>query len=94
MAPNLPEKSGGLPPARLADRLAGKNRPMTERVDAKQAQRLIADDILVVDVLPASVYEQEHLPGARNVALETFDPSQVASIDRKAALLVYCFDQH
>ena len=35
-----------------------------------------------------------HLPGATNLPLETFDPSQVESFDRAEPLLVYCFDQH
>ncbi len=48
----------------------------------------------VIDVLPASIYTQEHLPGAVNVPLETFEPSQLASYDKAAPLVVYCFDQH
>ena len=48
----------------------------------------------VIDVLPASVFEQEHLPGAINVPLEAFEPAQLRSLDRADPLLVYCFDQH
>jgi rhodanese-related sulfurtransferase len=40
------------------------------------------------------VFVQEHLPGARNLALATFEPSQVDSLDRAQPLLIYCFDQH
>jgi rhodanese-related sulfurtransferase len=67
---------------------------MIVRVDALEAERLIAGGITVVDVLPATTFQQEHLPGALNVPLETFEPSHVASLDKAAALLVYCFDQH
>ena len=67
---------------------------MSVRVDALEAARLIADGITVVDVLPATTFRQEHLPGAISVPLATFEPSQVASLDKTAALLVYCFDQH
>jgi rhodanese-related sulfurtransferase len=67
---------------------------MAVRVDAKEAQTLIGAGAAVVDVLPASVFEQEHLPGAINVPLETFDPAQLSSVDRSQPLLVYCFDQH
>jgi rhodanese-related sulfurtransferase len=67
---------------------------MPIRVDALEARRLIDEGITVVDVLPASVYGQEHLPGARNVPLETFEPAQVADLDKHTPLLVYCFDQH
>jgi rhodanese-related sulfurtransferase len=67
---------------------------MPTRVDALAAQRLIDDGMTVLDVLPASVYRQEHLPGARSVPLETFDPSQLADLDARQPVLVYCFDQH
>jgi rhodanese-related sulfurtransferase/CBS domain-containing protein len=67
---------------------------MTVRVDAPEAHKLIANGIRVLDVLPSSIYEQEHLPGAASLPLETFRPDQVESWDRSAPLLVYCFDQH
>jgi rhodanese-related sulfurtransferase len=67
---------------------------MTTRVDAVQARELIAGGIRLVDVLPARIFEQEHLPGADNLPLETFEPSQVSGWDRAAPVLVYCFDQH
>jgi phage shock protein E len=68
--------------------------PVAFRVDAKKAQRLVADRVVVIDVLPADVFAQEHLPGARNVPLATFEPAQVDSIERATPLLLYCFDQH
>ena len=67
---------------------------MTARVDTPEARQLVGDGIRVVDVLPSSVYEKEHLPGACNLPLETFQPSQVETWHRAAPLLVYCFDQH
>jgi rhodanese-related sulfurtransferase len=67
---------------------------MPVRVDAKEAQRLLADGVPFVDVLPPDVFAQEHLPGARNVPLATFEPAQLDSLDRAEPLLVYCFDQH
>jgi rhodanese-related sulfurtransferase len=72
----------------------GTKGPMTIRVDALEARRLIDDGIRVLDVLPARKFSEEHLPGAENLPLERFEPSQVESFDRSAALLVYCFDQH
>jgi rhodanese-related sulfurtransferase len=67
---------------------------MTVRIDALEARQLVDDGIRAVDVLPSSVFEKEHLPGACSLPLETFEPSQVESWDRAAPLLVYCFDQH
>jgi rhodanese-related sulfurtransferase len=67
---------------------------MITRVDAVEARRLMAEGVRVVDVLPASIYTQEHLPGAESMPLETFEPGQIESWDRSAPVVVYCFDQH
>ena len=67
---------------------------MIVRVDALEADQLIAGGTPTLDALPASVFEQEHLPGARSLPLETFEPEQVEWFDRTAGVLVYCFDQH
>ncbi|CAN5701869.1 MAG: rhodanese-like domain-containing protein [Ilumatobacteraceae bacterium] len=65
-----------------------------KRVDALEAKAMIDDGVTTIDVLPASVFTQEHLPGARSLPLDTFEASQVESFDKAAPLLVYCFDQH
>ena len=67
---------------------------MTVRVDALEARQLVSEGVRVADVLPRSVFEKEHLPGACSLPLETFEPAQVEAWDRAAPLLVYCFDQH
>lgn len=67
---------------------------MIVRVDALEANELLAAGTVAFDALPASVYRQEHLPAARSLPLERFEPSQVEALDREAGLLVYCFDQH
>jgi rhodanese-related sulfurtransferase len=67
---------------------------MSGRVDAKQVHDLIESGATLIDVLPASVFEQEHLPGARSMPLETFDPANLDDVDRTAPVIVYCFDQH
>ena len=55
---------------------------------------MIDAGVAVVDVLPASVFQEEHLPGAGSLPLETFQPSDATPLDREAPLLVDCFDQH
>ena len=65
-----------------------------ERVDGLEAKALLEGGITVVDVLPSSVHQQEHLPGARSIPLETFTSADVDDLDRSAPLLVYCADQH
>ena len=67
---------------------------MSKRVNVERAQRLIAKRAQLVDVLPGSVYAEEHLPGAINVPLETLDDTSVEQLERDRAVLVYCFDQH
>ncbi len=67
---------------------------MVKRVDALEAKAMIDDGVALVDVLPAAVYQEEHLPGARSLPLDTFQPSDADSFDRADPLLVYCFDQH
>jgi rhodanese-related sulfurtransferase len=64
-----------------------------KRIDVDQAQRLIGRGALVVDVLPAPTYVDEHLPGAVNIPLTTFDDEALSDIERDRALVVYCFDQ-
>ena len=66
---------------------------MIVRVDAREGEQMIADGVRTVDVLPASVFRQEHLPGAVNVPLQTFEPAQVEPFARRDPVLVYCFDQ-
>lgn len=67
---------------------------MSKRVDAQRAERLLRRRVQLVDVLPSSVYAEEHLPGAVNVPLETLDETSVEDLDRDRPVLIYCFDQH
>lgn len=67
---------------------------MVKRVDALEAKAMIEAGVAVVDVLPAAVFQEEHLPGAQSLPLDTFQTSDAAQLDRAAPLLVYCFDQH
>jgi rhodanese-related sulfurtransferase len=78
----------------LATTAIGDASTVTKHVDVERAQRLMRRGAQLVDVLPNSVYVEEHLPGAMNVALETLDESAVDGLQRDRALLVYCFDQH
>lgn len=67
---------------------------MSKRIDVARAQRLIGRGAQLVDVLPESIFVQEHLPGAVSSPLEAMTADGVASLDRSKALVVYCFDQH
>jgi rhodanese-related sulfurtransferase len=67
---------------------------MPARVDAPAAHQLIERGVQLVDVLPASIFDQEHLPTAQSIPLETMTVDAVAGLDRSRPVLVYCFDQH
>ena len=67
---------------------------MITRIDAVEAESLLRAGTVVVDVLPESVFREEHLPGAVNIPLQTFTPEQVERYDHADKLVVYCFDQH
>jgi rhodanese-related sulfurtransferase len=55
---------------------------MVTRVDAVEAKVMIDAGVVVIDVLPAAVYREEHLPGARSVPLDTFQPSDATHFDQ------------
>jgi rhodanese-related sulfurtransferase len=63
------------------------------RIDVDEARALIDAGAVLVDVLPAETYQRNHLPGAVNRPLETMTEESVATLDRDAELIVYCFDQ-
>ncbi|MCB1002239.1 MAG: rhodanese-like domain-containing protein [Ilumatobacteraceae bacterium] len=67
---------------------------MPVRIDVDHAIHLIAQGAPLVDVLPASVFRREHLPGARNMPLATLRREQLEDLDRDRPIVVYCFDQH
>jgi rhodanese-related sulfurtransferase len=66
-----------------------------KRIDAVQAHSLVQRGVQLVDVLPRSIFDQEHLPGAISLPLETLDrDAAAASLDPRETTVVYCFDQH
>jgi rhodanese-related sulfurtransferase len=67
---------------------------MAERVGTDEVRRLVEKGAQVVEVLPASDYEAEHLPGACNVPLPEMTAVAVAraGLDAGRATVVYCYD--
>jgi rhodanese-related sulfurtransferase len=57
-----------------------------------EMKRLMDAGAQVVEVLPAEEYEEEHLPGAVSVPLKTLDAQTTAGLDRRAPIVVYCWD--
>jgi len=63
-----------------------------DTVDTRQVQELAERGAQLVEVLPASAYDKEHLPGAINIPLTRMTPDAVAGLDRGAPVVTYCFD--
>ena len=66
---------------------------MPRPIDRDELQRLIAEQgAQLVEVLPASDYEQEHITGAINIPLKELDERAPRELDRKRPVIVYCND--
>jgi rhodanese-related sulfurtransferase len=61
-------------------------------IDREEVQRLIDAGAQLVEVLPSSEYEEDHLPGAINVPLSKIDAGVGQLIDRTRPVIVYCWD--
>jgi phage shock protein E len=65
---------------------------MPVAVHLAEMKRLMDEGAQVVEVLPAHEYEEEHLPGAVSIPLKTLDAQTAADLDRRAPVVVYCWD--
>ena len=57
-----------------------------------ELQRLLDADAQLVEVLPEDEYREEHLPGAINIPLKQLDAETTADLDKRRAIVVYCWD--
>jgi rhodanese-related sulfurtransferase len=55
-------------------------------------KELIAEGAQLVEVLPREEYAELHLPGAVSIPLKTLDAETTAQLDRRRAVIVYCWD--
>ena len=53
---------------------------------------LLAAGAQLIEVLPKDEYEEEHLPGARNIPLRELTEATTADLDRSRPVVVYCWD--
>jgi rhodanese-related sulfurtransferase len=68
---------------------------MTDLITRNELQAAIADgEVTVVDALPASYFEQLHLPGAVNLFVDEA-AARAASVlpDKNAAIVTYCSNE-
>ena len=64
---------------------------MPEPIDTTRTRELVAAGAQLVEVLPAETYAREHIAGAVNVPLASFD-SAVDKLDKGRPVIAYCYD--
>jgi rhodanese-related sulfurtransferase len=65
---------------------------MPERIDLAGLKRWLDRGSQLVEVMPREEYAEEHLPGALNIPLKEMDAASVEQLDRRAPVVVYCYD--
>ncbi len=65
---------------------------MPTPVDVPTAARLFEQRAQFVEVLPASAYEEQHIPGAVSIPLPDLTAEAVADLDPDRPVVTYCFD--
>ena len=65
---------------------------MSISIERIHVQKFCDEGMQLVEVLPAHEYEDEHLPGARNIPLTHLTRQTTAALQRNQPLIVYCYD--
>jgi rhodanese-related sulfurtransferase len=66
--------------------------PMPTEIDRHRVRELVERGAQLVDVLPAEIYDDEHLPGAINLPLDRLDAEAHQALRRDAPIITYCHD--
>ena len=61
-------------------------------IDSDELQQRVDDGAHLVEVLPAKEFARVHLPRAINIPLAKLSQKTVASLDKKATIIVHCYD--
>ena len=65
---------------------------MPATVSTEKVRSLASQGAQLLEVLPQSAYDEEHLPGAVNIPLPSLTPQAVEQLDRQRPVIVYCYD--
>ena len=65
---------------------------MPTTINRTQVQKLLEAKAQLIEVLPPKVYEDEHLPGARNIPLAELDERALIELQPERPVIVYCHD--
>ena len=65
---------------------------MSIDIDLPRVRSLLEAGAQLVEVLPASEYEEEHLPGAVTIPLAQLDGPRADGLRTGVPVIAYCFD--
>ena len=65
---------------------------MPKEINRDELRRLVEAGAQLVEVLPTSEYEEDHLPGAINLPLRRIDAEAENLLDKSRGVIVYCWD--
>jgi rhodanese-related sulfurtransferase len=65
---------------------------MPKEIDRDEVSRLVGMGAQLVEVLPSSEYDEDHLPGAINLPLRQIEERATELLDRTRPVVVYCWD--
>jgi rhodanese-related sulfurtransferase len=65
---------------------------VVRQIGRDDVQAMSARGVVVVEVLPAPEYEEEHLPGAINIPLKKLDALAPQRLAPDRPVIVYCYD--
>jgi rhodanese-related sulfurtransferase len=62
------------------------------QIGRDEVRAMSAGGVVVVEVLPAADYEDEHLPGAINIPIKKLDALAPERLAPDRPVIVYCYD--
>jgi rhodanese-related sulfurtransferase len=65
---------------------------MPKRIEIDDVQALLADGAQLVEVLPPAECADEHPAGALSIPLRQLDATSTQVLDKRRAVIVYCWD--
>ena len=65
---------------------------MPREIALDEVRRLIAQGVQLVEALPASEYDEEHLPGAVSLPLKELTSERASHLDAGLPVVVYCWN--
>src|SRR4029077_14097444 len=66
---------------------------MPQEVTRERRQQLVDGGAQLVEVLPATEYEEDHLPGAINLPLRRLEKTALNVLEPTRPVLDYCWEQ-